>query len=65
MITVDEIRSKSLKELVTLEKEMKLELAKLHIKKNIGVRDAANKLPVVKKNIARIKTIIVEKRLGG
>ncbi len=61
-MTLSEIRSKSIQELVALEKEMKLELAKLSIKKNLGIREAANKLPIVRKNIARIKTIIVEKR---
>jgi ribosomal protein L29 len=41
---------------------MKLELTRLSIKKNLGIREAANKLPIVRKNIARIKTVIGEKR---
>ncbi len=62
-MTLSEIRSKSVRELVDLEKEMKLELAKLSIKKSLGIREAANKIPVVRKSIARIKTIITEKRV--
>jgi ribosomal protein L29 len=61
-MTLSEIRSKSVQELVDLEKEMKLELAKLSIKKNLGIREAANKISTVRKGIARIKTIINEKR---
>ncbi|QUV77990.1 50S ribosomal protein L29 [Chloracidobacterium thermophilum] len=61
-MTLNEIRSKSVRELITLEKEMKLELTRLSIKKNLGIREAANKLPIVRKNIARIKTVIGEKR---
>ncbi len=61
-MTLSEIRSKSVQELVDLEKEMKLELVKLSIKKNLGIREAANKISTVRKSIARIKTIITEKR---
>lgn len=64
-MTLSEIRAKSVQELIDLEKEAKLDLAKLHIKKNLGVREAANKIPAVRKDIARIKTIIVEKKAGA
>ncbi len=64
-MTLNEIRSKSVQELIDLEKEAKLELAKLHIKKNLGVREAANKIVSVRKGIAKIKTIIAEKKTGA
>ncbi|MGQ9897572.1 MAG: 50S ribosomal protein L29 [Acidobacteriota bacterium] len=59
---LSELRLKSIDDLLSLEKEMKIELAKLSIRKNMGVREAANKIPSLRKNIARVKTIIVEKR---
>jgi ribosomal protein L29 len=61
-MTLDEIRSKSIEELIAIEKELKTELAKLYIKKNMGIREAANKISSTRKSIARVKTIIVEKK---
>lgn len=62
MITLEEIRSKSLNDLITLGKEMRLEMAGLILRKNVGVREAGNKIPRVRKTIARIETIISEKK---
>jgi ribosomal protein L29 len=61
-MTLDEIRSKSIEELIAIEKELKTELAKLYMKKNMGIREAANKISSTRKSIARVKTIIVEKK---
>lgn len=58
---ISEIRSKSTQELVSLERELKLELTKLHIKKNMGVREAGNGISALRKSIARIKTVIAER----
>ncbi|MCS7080035.1 MAG: 50S ribosomal protein L29 [Chloracidobacterium sp.] len=61
-MTIEEIRSKSLSELVALGKEMRLEVAKLTLKKNSGVIEAGNKISSIKKTIARIETVIAEKK---
>lgn len=65
MMMVTDIRSKSIGELVPLAKEMRSELARLRIKKNLGVTEAAAKIASTRKTIARIETIIKEKsRIG-
>ncbi len=60
-----EIRSKSISELISIGKEMRLELAKLTIKKNAGMREAGDKISSIKKTIARIETVISEKKRGS
>lgn len=62
MMTLEDIRSKSLNDLVVLGKEMRLEMARLILRKNAGIREAGNKISQVRKTIARIETIISEKK---
>ncbi len=64
-MTIQEIRAKTLQELVSLSKVTRFELSKLHLKKNLGVSEAGNKISSLRKDIARIETVIMEKKSAG
>lgn len=60
-MTANEIREKSVDELNTQVKELKQELFNLKFQKTLGQLHNTAKIKEVKRDIARIKTIIVEK----
>ena len=57
----NEIRSMSVDELLTQEKELKQELFNLKFQKTLGQLQDTAKIRTVKRDIARIKTILTEK----
>ncbi|MBN2245737.1 MAG: 50S ribosomal protein L29 [Candidatus Aminicenantes bacterium] len=59
-----EIRELSDDELITKELELKEQLFKLKFQHTLGQLENAMKLKAVKKDIARIKTILNEKKKG-
>jgi large subunit ribosomal protein L29 len=59
-----EIRELSDDELITKESELKDQLFKLKFQHTLGQLENALKLKAVKKDIARIKTILNEKKKG-
>jgi large subunit ribosomal protein L29 len=58
-----ELRELSEEELQNKEKELKDQLFKLNIQHSLGQLDNPMKLKLIKKDIARIKTIINERRM--
>lgn len=60
-MTANEIREKSVDELDTQVKELKQELFNLKFQKTLGQLQNTAKIKEVKRDIARIKTIITEK----
>jgi len=60
----EEIRKKTVKELMTLLDETSLEHFKLKMQLTTGQLPTHNKVKEARKNIALIKTIINEKRLA-
>ena len=57
----NEIRNMSVDELLTQEKELKQELFNLKLQKTLGQLQDTAKIRTVKRDIARIKTILTEK----
>ncbi len=57
----NEIRNLSVEELTAQEKELKQELFNLKFQKTLGQLENTTKIKDVKRDIARIKTIITEK----
>ena len=57
----NEIRNMSVDELLTQEKELKQELFNLKFQKTLGQLQDTAKIRTVKRDIARIKTILTEK----
>ena len=59
---INEIRELSMDQLNTQVKELKQELFNLKFQKTLGQLQNTTKIRQVKRNIARIKTIITEKK---
>ena len=57
----NDIRNMSVDELLTQEKELKQELFNLKFQKTLGQLQDTAKIRTVKRDIARIKTILTEK----
>ena len=66
-MTANEIRELSMDQLNTQVKELKQELFNLKFQKTLGQLQNTTKIRQVKRDIARIKTIITEKKteIGG
>ena len=62
---VKELRSLSKEELETKIKESKKELFDLRLKQSTGSLEQPSKIHELRKNIARMKTILAEKENGG
>ena len=60
-MTANEIRELSIEQLDTQVKELKQELFNLKFQKTLGQLEKTNQIREVRKNVARIKTIITEK----
>ncbi len=60
----DEIRAMSLEERLKLLSELRIELAKLREQARVGTLTNVGKIRIVRKNIARILTIINEEKKG-
>lgn len=61
-MTANEIRELSIDQLNTQVKELKQELFNLKFQKTLGQLQNTTKIRQVKRDIARIKTIITEKK---
>ena len=61
IMLANEIRNMSVDELLTQEKELKQELFNLKFQKTLGQLQDTAKIRTVKRDIARIKTILTEK----
>lgn len=59
-MTSKDIRNLSAEELVVKEKELKLELFNLKLQKTLGQLQDTAKIRTVRRDIARIKTILTE-----
>lgn len=59
-----ELRNKSIEELEIEAKELKSELFKLRFQLATNQLDNPHRIKTVKRNIARVKTLIREKELG-
>ncbi|PID66822.1 MAG: 50S ribosomal protein L29 [Fusobacteriales bacterium] len=57
-----EIRDLSVEQLESKEKELKLELFNLKLQKTLGQLQDTAKIKTVRRDIARIKTILTEKK---
>lgn len=60
-MTPSEIREKNVEELKILEADLKEELFKLRMQQGTGHMEKSHRLGEVKKDIARVKTILGEK----
>ena len=63
--TLKELRALSSEELVTKIKESKKELFDLRLKQSTGSLDKPAKIHELRKNIARMNTILAERENGG
>ena len=63
--TLKELRALSDEELVTKIKESKKELFDLRLKQSTGSLDKPSKVHELRKNIARMNTILAERENGG
>ena len=63
--TLKELRALSDEELVTKIKESKKELFDLRLKQSTGSLDKPARIHELRKNIARMNTILAEKENGG
>lgn len=61
-MTAKEIRELSVEELQAKEKDLKLELFNLKLQKTLGQIQDTAKIRTIRRNIARIKTILTEKK---
>lgn len=59
-----EIREMSLQELENKEGELQDQLFKLRFQQSMGQLEDVNKVKAVKKDLARVKTILTEKKKG-
>ena len=59
-----EIRDLSIDELISQEKDLKQELFNLKFQHSLGQLQSTAKIKDIKKTIARIKTILTEKKNG-
>ncbi len=62
---VGEVRDLGADELRRREKELDDQLFRLRIQKSMGQLEAANKLKVLRRDLARIKTVLREKETAG
>lgn len=62
-LSADEIRKMSPKERLKLLKELRLELIKLRSQAYLGTLSNTNRIKIVRKNIARILTVMREEEL--
>ncbi|GAB6066411.1 50S ribosomal protein L29 [Aquifex pyrophilus] len=62
---LEDIRKKSIKELEELLDELKMELLRLRFKKQVQGLENPMEMRKVKRNIARVLTVIREKQLRG
>ena len=62
---LEELRKKSIKELEKLVDEMKMELLRLRFKKQVQGLENPMEIRKLKRNIARVLTVIREKELRG
>ncbi|WP_461831536.1 50S ribosomal protein L29 [Aquifex sp.] len=62
---LEDIRKKSIKELEELLDELKMEFLRLRFKKQVQGLDNPMEIRKVKRNIARVLTVIREKQLRG
>ena len=63
--TLKELRALSSEELINKIKESKKELFDLRLKQSTGSLDKSSKIHELRKNIARMNTILAEKENGG
>lgn len=63
-LSPDEIRSMSREERLRTLQDLMVELAKLRTQAAMGTLDKPHKIRIVRKNIARILTILREEELG-
>ena len=63
--TLKELRALSDEELATKIKESKKELFDLRLKQSTGSLEQPSKIHELRKNIARMKTILAERENGG
>ncbi len=63
--TLKELRALSSEELVNKIKESKKELFDLRLKQSTGSLDKPSRINELRKNIARMNTILAEKENGG
>ena len=61
-IDPDEIRSMSMEERLKLLEDLRLELMKLKAQAKMGTLDNTSRIRIIRKNIARILTIINEEK---
>ena len=61
-IDPDEIRSMSMEERLKLLEDLRLELMKLKAQARMGTLDNTSRIRIIRKNIARILTIINEEK---
>lgn len=61
-IDPDEIRSMTMEERLKLLEDLRLELTKLRAQAKMGTLDNTSRIRIVRKNIARILTIINEEK---
>ena len=61
-MTAKEIRELSVEQLETKVKELKLELFNLKLQKTLGQLQDTAKIRTVKRDIAKIRTILTEKK---
>lgn len=62
---VKELRALSNEELMTKIKESKKELFELRLKQSTGSLEQPSKIRELRKNVARMKTILAERENGG
>jgi len=63
--TLKELRALSSEELINKIKESKKELFDLRLKQSTGSLDKPSKIDELRKNIARMNTILAERENGG
>jgi large subunit ribosomal protein L29 len=61
---VSEIRDLSVDELEAKEKDLDDQVFRLRIQKSMGTLEAPNRVRTTRKDLARVKTVIREKRTG-
>lgn len=61
-VKIQELRNLSKEELIAKEKSLKDELAKLNVQRYSGRVEKPHNFSLVKKDIARIKTLLKEKK---
>ena len=59
-----ELRDLAVEELGTKERELTDQLFRMRIQKSMGQLDAPDKMRTVRRNLARIKTVLRQKRAG-